>query len=64
MQPLVVGTEAQNQMTRAVIHTLVRADDAGERPSAVNQKGPGFASLQAVISAPVELEQVQEQELY
>ena len=50
--PLVVGTEAQRK--RAVIHTFVRADDAGERPSAVNQKVPGFAGLQAVISAPVE----------
>ena len=52
MQPLVVGTEAQRK--RAVIHTLVRADDAGERPSALNQKVPGFAGLQAMISATVE----------
>ena len=36
------------------IHTLVRADAAGELPSGILSKVPGFAGLQALISVPVE----------
>jgi len=39
---------------RCAIHALVRADDTGEHPDATNQKVPGFAGFQALISAPLE----------
>ena len=52
VQPVVGNSEPQRK--RSVIHTLVRADAAGERPAAVDQKVPVFAGLHALISAPVE----------
>lgn len=32
----------------------MNADAAGERPATVDQKVPGFAGLEALMSAPVE----------
>ena len=42
------------QRKRNAIHTLVRVNDAGERPAPNDQKVPSFAGLQALISPPVE----------
>ena len=52
IQACVGSTEPHRK--RCAIHALVCADVAGERPAATNQKVPGFAGFQALISAPVE----------
>ena len=52
IQAYVGSTEPHRK--RCAIHALARADVTGERPDATNQKVPGFAGFQALISAPVE----------
>ena len=39
---------------RCAIHALACADVTGEQPATTNQKVPGFAGFQALISTPVE----------
>ena len=51
VQPSLGGIKPQRK--RSVIHSLVRANSAGERPVANDQKIPSFAGFQALISAPV-----------
>ena len=52
IQTYIGSTEPHRK--RCAIHVLACADVAGERPAATNQKVPGFAGFQALISAPVE----------
>ncbi|CAB3976667.1 Hypothetical predicted protein [Paramuricea clavata] len=52
VEPKVGSTVPQRK--RCVIHTLVRANAAGERPPTVDQMVPGFAGFQALISTSVE----------
>ena len=52
IQACVGSTEPHRK--RCAIHVLARADVTGERPATTNQKVPGFAGFQALISAPVE----------
>ena len=52
VEPKVESTVPQRK--RCVIHTLVRANAAGERPPPVDQIVPGFAGFQALISTSAE----------